>query len=74
MIWAPISELPAVGRSPIYVVTLVVFVFFQFGVIYAKNIGMLLAFRFITGLWARPSLQQGEPLWGICGTPEPATK
>ncbi|OJZ85535.1 hypothetical protein ASPFODRAFT_137756 [Aspergillus luchuensis CBS 106.47] len=59
MVWAPISELPAVGRSPIYVMTLVVFVFFQFAVIYAKNIGMLLAFRFLTGFLGSPVLATG---------------
>ncbi|KAE8341409.1 hypothetical protein BDV24DRAFT_174802 [Aspergillus arachidicola] len=59
MVWAPISELPAVGRSPVYVATLIVFVFFQFGVIYAKNIGMLLAFRFITGFMGSPVLATG---------------
>ncbi|QMW36763.1 hypothetical protein G4B84_012292 [Aspergillus flavus NRRL3357] len=36
-----------------------VFVFFQFGVIYAKNIGMLLAFRFITGFMGSPVLATG---------------
>ncbi|PWY75898.1 synaptic vesicle transporter [Aspergillus eucalypticola CBS 122712] len=59
MVWAPISELPAVGRSPVYVATLVVFVFFQFAVIYAKNIGMLLAFRFLTGFLGSPVLATG---------------
>jgi len=38
---------------------LVVFVFFQFGVIYAKNFGMLLAFRFLTGVFGSPVLATG---------------
>lgn len=59
MVWAPLSELPAVGRSPVYVATLVVFVFFQFAVIYAKNLGMLLAFRFLTGFLGSPVLATG---------------
>lgn len=59
MVWAPISELPTVGRSPVYVATLVVFVFFQFAVIYAKNFGMLLAFRFLTGFLGSPVLATG---------------
>ncbi|OQD89489.1 hypothetical protein PENANT_c002G05929 [Penicillium antarcticum] len=59
MVWAPISELPAVGRSPVYVATLTVFVFFQFAVIYAKNFGMLLAFRFLTGFLGSPVLATG---------------
>lgn len=64
MIWAPLSELPAVGRSPIYVLTLLVFVFFQFAVIYAKNLGMLLAFRFLTGFLGSPALATGGASMG----------
>lgn len=41
MVWAPLSEIPMIGRSPVYILTLVVFVFFNFGVVYAKNIGMV---------------------------------
>jgi MFS family permease len=59
MIWAPMSEIPQIGRNPIYIGTLVVFVFFQFAVIYAKNFGMLLAFRFLTGLFGSPVLATG---------------
>lgn len=59
MIWAPLSELPAVGKSPVYVFTLTVFVFFQFAIIYAKNFGMLLTFRFLTGFFGSPVLATG---------------
>jgi MFS transporter, DHA1 family, multidrug resistance protein len=38
---------------------LVVFVFFNFGVVYAKNFGMLLAFRFLTGFFGSPALATG---------------
>jgi MFS family permease len=59
MVWAPMSEIPQIGRNPIYIGTLVVFVFFQFAVICAKNFGMLLAFRFLTGLFGSPVLATG---------------
>ncbi|KAN0117373.1 putative caffeine resistance protein 5 [Hyaloscypha variabilis] len=59
MVWAPMSEIPQIGRNPIYIGTLVVFVFFQFAVIGAKNFGMLLAFRFLTGLFGSPVLATG---------------
>jgi DHA1 family multidrug resistance protein-like MFS transporter len=59
MVFAPMSEIPQIGRNPIYIGTLVVFVFFQFAVIYAKNFGMLLAFRFLTGLFGSPVLATG---------------
>ena len=59
MLWSPMSEIPQVGRNPVYIRTLIVFVFFQFAVIYAKNFGMLLAFRFLTGLFGSPVLATG---------------
>lgn len=42
-----------------YLGTLLVFVFFNFGVVYAKNLGMLLAFRFLTGFFGSPILATG---------------
>jgi len=59
MLFAPMSEIPQFGRNPVYIGTLVDFVFFNFGVIYAKNIGMLLAFRFLTGFFGSPVLATG---------------
>jgi MFS transporter, DHA1 family, multidrug resistance protein len=53
------SEVPYIGRNPVYVGTLLAFVILQFGVIYAKNFGMLLAFRFITGFVGSPVLATG---------------
>jgi hypothetical protein len=37
------SEMPFIGRMPVYIATLVVFVFLQFTVIYTKAFGMLMA-------------------------------
>jgi len=59
MLFAPMSEIPQIGRNPVYIGTLVVFVFFNFAVIYAKNFGMLLAFRFLTGFFGSPVLATG---------------
>jgi len=53
------SEIPQIGRNPIYIGTLLVFVFLQFAVIYATNFGMLLAFRFLTGFFGSPVLATG---------------
>ena len=64
MIWAPMSEIPIFGRNPVYIGTLVVFVFLQFAVIYAKNFGMLLAFRFLTGFFGSPVLATGGATLG----------
>jgi DHA1 family multidrug resistance protein-like MFS transporter len=59
MIWSPLSEIPAIGRNPVYMGTLVCFVFLNFGVVYAKNVSMLLAFRFLTGFFGSPVLATG---------------
>lgn len=70
MVWSPLSELPTVGRSPTYVLTTAVFVFFQFAVIYAKNFGMLLAFRFLTGFIGSPALATGAASMGDMWDPQ----
>ena len=59
MIWAPLSEIPQIGRNPIYLSTLLVFVLFNLGAGYAHNFGMLLAFRFLTGFFGSPVLATG---------------
>ncbi|OJJ97126.1 hypothetical protein ASPACDRAFT_32923 [Aspergillus aculeatus ATCC 16872] len=59
------------GTEPgIYVATLIVFVFFQFAVIYAKNLGMLLAFRFLTGFLGSPVLATGGASIGDMWSPK----
>ena len=59
MVFAPMSEIPFIGRNPVYIITLILFVGLQPAVIYAKNFGMLLAFRFLTGLFGSPVLATG---------------
>lgn len=59
MVWAPMSEIPQIGRNPVYIGTLVVFVIFQVPTAMATNFGMLLAFRFLTGLFGSPVLATG---------------
>ena len=59
MLWSPMSEIPFVGRNPVYILTLAVFVIFQVPTALAKNFGMLLAFRFLTGFFGSPVLATG---------------
>ena len=82
------SEIPYIGRNPVYVGTLFAFVLLQLPVIYASNSSMLLAFRFVTGLVGSPVLATGgatvadiyEPkkqaygigVWGIAAVFGPA--
>lgn len=82
------SEMPYIGRNPIYVGTIFAFVLLNLGVVYAKNFSMLLGFRFVTGLVGSPALATGgasiadiyEPrkqiygigVWGIAAVFGPA--
>ena len=59
VIWAPLSEIPQIGRNPVYIITLAVFVSLQVPTALSVNFGMLLAFRFITGFVGSPSLATG---------------
>ncbi|KZF26428.1 putative caffeine resistance protein 5 [Xylona heveae TC161] len=59
MLWAPMSEMPAIGRNPVYIGTLTLFVILQVPTALSVNLGMLLAFRFITGFVGSPPLANG---------------
>ena len=69
MIWAPMSEIPAIGRNPVYIGTLVFFVVFQLGVALPANLGMFLAFRFLTGFFGSPVLATGGATLGDIYSP-----
>jgi MFS transporter, DHA1 family, multidrug resistance protein len=59
LIWAPLGEVPQIGRMPIYILTLAVFVVLQVPTALATNYGMLIAFRFLTGIFGSPILATG---------------
>ncbi|OQO12309.1 hypothetical protein B0A48_02951 [Cryoendolithus antarcticus] len=59
MLWAPMSEIPFIGRNPVYLGTLAVFVAFQAPTALASNFGMLLVFRFLSGFFGSPVLATG---------------
>ncbi|KZV66974.1 MFS general substrate transporter [Peniophora sp. CONT] len=59
MLWAPLCEIPQIGRLPVYMATLPVFVLFMIPTALATNFGMLLAFRFLTGFIGSPVLANG---------------
>jgi DHA1 family multidrug resistance protein-like MFS transporter len=73
MIWAPMSEIPQIGRNPVYVGTLALFVVLQVPTALAVNFGMLLAFRFLTGFIGSPSLATGGASIGDMYSPSKRT-
>lgn len=56
MLWAPMSELPQLGRSGLYLWTLLAFVLLQLPTGFAVDMPMFLVFRGISGFFGSPSL------------------
>lgn len=73
MVWAPMSEIPQIGRNPVYIGTLFLFVVLQVPTALAQNFGMLLAFRFLTGFIGSPSLATGGASIGDMYSPSKRT-
>ncbi|ETS87893.1 hypothetical protein PFICI_01721 [Pestalotiopsis fici W106-1] len=59
MLWSPMSEMPSLGRSPIYVWTLLIFVLLELPVGFAVNPTMFLVFRTLSGFVGSPTLATG---------------
>ena len=59
MLWSPISEVPFIGRCPVYIATLAVFVALQGALVTSKSFGALLVLRFLTGFFGSPVLATG---------------
>ena len=54
MFWSSLSETPSIGRNPVYIGTLGMFVLVQLPVALAKNIETVLIFRFLSGVFGSP--------------------
>ncbi|ORY82557.1 major facilitator superfamily domain-containing protein [Protomyces lactucae-debilis] len=59
VLWAPMSEVPVIGRNPVYIGTLIVFVALQVPTALAPNIGSLIVTRFLGGFFGSPVLATG---------------
>jgi DHA1 family multidrug resistance protein-like MFS transporter len=55
LLWSAMSEVPYIGRNPVYILILAVFVALQVPIALAGNLGTLLAFRFLTGCFGSPA-------------------
>ncbi|TFK54035.1 MFS transporter [Heliocybe sulcata] len=56
MFLSPLSEIPALGRMWIYIITLAIFVVLQVPTVLCNNLGALLPLRFIAGFIGSPCL------------------
>jgi DHA1 family multidrug resistance protein-like MFS transporter len=59
LLFAPLTEIPVVGRNPVYFLTFVVFWVLSFPAAIVNNFSGLLALRFWTGFFGSPALANG---------------
>lgn len=59
LLWAPLCEIPAIGRNPVYIVTFVIFLALAFPTAVVNDFGGLLALRFFQGFFGSPALANG---------------
>ena len=59
LIFAPLSEIPLVGRNPVYAVTMLIFVILSIPTALVKNFAGLLVLRFLQGFFGSPCLANG---------------
>lgn len=59
LLFSPITEIPAVGRNPVYYLTFIVYWALSFGPPCVRDFGGLLALRFWLGFFGSPALANG---------------
>lgn len=59
LFWAPLSEIPAIGRNMVYVPTFFLFVILSIPTAVVDNYAGLLVLRFLTGFFGSPCLANG---------------
>lgn len=59
LLWAPLSEIPLIGRSPVYTVTFLLFTFLSLPTALVDNFAGLLVLRFLQGFFGSPCLANG---------------
>ncbi|GAA5855495.1 hypothetical protein JCM8547_007860 [Rhodosporidiobolus lusitaniae] len=64
MLLAPIQELPSLGRNPVYIWGLFLFVILELPAIFAPNMATVLAMRFFSGFVGSPALATGGATLG----------
>jgi DHA1 family multidrug resistance protein-like MFS transporter len=64
LIWAPLSEIPIIGRNPVYAVTFTLFVILSIPTSVVGNFAGLLVLRFLQGFFGSPCLANGAATLG----------
>jgi DHA1 family multidrug resistance protein-like MFS transporter len=64
LIWAPLSEIPIIGRNPVYAITFSLFSILSIPTSVVGNFGGLLVLRFLQGFLGSPCLANGAATLG----------
>ncbi|KAJ5661577.1 major facilitator superfamily domain-containing protein [Penicillium maclennaniae] len=59
LIFSPLSEIPVIGRNPVYIITMFLFVIISIPTAFVGNFGGLLVLRFLQGFFGSPCLASG---------------
>ncbi|KAB8230260.1 MFS transporter [Aspergillus alliaceus] len=59
LIFSPLSEIPVIGRSPVYIVTMFLFVIISIPTAFVDNFAGLVVLRFLQGFFGSPCLASG---------------
>lgn len=59
LIFSPLSEIPRIGRNPVYIVTMFLFVIISIPTALVKNYPGLMVLRFLQGFFGSPCLASG---------------
>lgn len=59
LIFSPLSEIPIIGRNPVYMATMWLFVILSIPTAFAQNYAGLMVLRFLTGFFGSPCLASG---------------
>ena len=59
LVFSPLSEIPIIGRNPVYTVTMFLFVILSIPTAFATNFPGLVILRFLQGFFGSPCLAAG---------------
>jgi DHA1 family multidrug resistance protein-like MFS transporter len=59
LIFSPLSEIPRIGRNPVYIVTMFLFVILSIPTAFAPDFAGLMVLRFLQGFFGSPCLASG---------------
>ncbi|KAJ5135778.1 uncharacterized protein N7515_005056 [Penicillium bovifimosum] len=59
LLFSPLSEIPVIGRNPVYIVTMFLFVILSIPTAFVGNFAGLLVLRFLQGFFGSPCLASG---------------